>query len=275
MNDAASPAIALDGKALSDALRSGIHRLITREEVINKINVFPVPDGDTGTNLALTLQAVLTALRGDPETHAGQLLTRVGRRGARRCARQLGRDPRAVPARRRRPRGPVGRADDGRLWRGDCGRRGLRPRVARRTAGGDHPHRAHRFRRRIRSGGGIGGARFPPGIPRRARHRARIAGSHPRPARDAPARERGGCRGARLRRARRRHVGLPRNRDRARRRRRRSSSSPTTTARPARRSTSSTATARNARSRATPSTGASSAKRRPRSDRASSLPGRG
>ncbi len=36
-----------------------------------------MPDGDTGTNLALTLQAVLAALRANPETHAGQLLTRV------------------------------------------------------------------------------------------------------------------------------------------------------------------------------------------------------
>ena len=45
--------------------------------MINKINVFPVPDGDTGTNLALTLQAVLAALRANPEPHAGQLLTRV------------------------------------------------------------------------------------------------------------------------------------------------------------------------------------------------------
>ncbi len=70
-------ALALRGTELSDALRSGIHRLISREEVINKINVFPVPDGDTGTNLALTLQAVLAALRANPETHAGQLLTRV------------------------------------------------------------------------------------------------------------------------------------------------------------------------------------------------------
>ena len=77
MNAAAPPAVALDGAALAAALRTGIHRLISREEVINKINVFPVPDGDTGTNLALTLQAVLVALRTGPEPHAGQLLTRV------------------------------------------------------------------------------------------------------------------------------------------------------------------------------------------------------
>ena len=77
MNAAAPTAVALDGGALAAALRTGIHRLISREEVINKINVFPVPDGDTGTNLALTLQAVLVALRAGPEPHAGQLLTRV------------------------------------------------------------------------------------------------------------------------------------------------------------------------------------------------------
>ena len=34
-----------------------------REE-INRINVFPVPDGDTGTNFSLTLRAVADALRG-------------------------------------------------------------------------------------------------------------------------------------------------------------------------------------------------------------------
>ncbi len=77
MNAAVQPADTLGGIELAAALRTGIHRLISREEVINKINVFPVPDGDTGTNLALTLQAVLASLRKGPESHAGQLLTRV------------------------------------------------------------------------------------------------------------------------------------------------------------------------------------------------------
>jgi len=77
MNTIALPAYSLSGTELSAALRSGIYRLISREEVINKINVFPVPDGDTGTNLALTLQAVLAALQSNPDPHAGQTLTRV------------------------------------------------------------------------------------------------------------------------------------------------------------------------------------------------------
>ena len=30
-----------------------------KAEEINKLNVFPVPDGDTGTNMSLTLQSVV------------------------------------------------------------------------------------------------------------------------------------------------------------------------------------------------------------------------
>ena len=71
---AGGPALAIDGTQLAAALRAGIFRLISREEVINRINVFPVPDGDTGTNLALTLQAVLASMRGDHDGHAGRLL---------------------------------------------------------------------------------------------------------------------------------------------------------------------------------------------------------
>ncbi len=74
---AASNDHALDGTRLALLLRAGIHRLLSREEVINRINVFPVPDGDTGTNLALTLHAVLQTLRARPDVHAGQLLTRI------------------------------------------------------------------------------------------------------------------------------------------------------------------------------------------------------
>lgn len=67
----------LDGPQLADALRAGIYRLFTRTDHINKINVFPVPDGDTGTNMSMTLAAVLPVLERDAPRHAGQLLTRV------------------------------------------------------------------------------------------------------------------------------------------------------------------------------------------------------
>ncbi len=67
----------LDGPQLADALRAGIYRLFARTDHINKINVFPVPDGDTGTNMSMTLAAVLPALEREPPRHAGQLLTRI------------------------------------------------------------------------------------------------------------------------------------------------------------------------------------------------------
>jgi uncharacterized protein len=40
-----------------DALRS-------HQEVVNRLNVYPVPDGDTGTNMALTLESVVAELEG-------------------------------------------------------------------------------------------------------------------------------------------------------------------------------------------------------------------
>ncbi len=43
-------------EAFRDALR-------THQEELNRLNVYPVPDGDTGTNMALTLESVCTELR--------------------------------------------------------------------------------------------------------------------------------------------------------------------------------------------------------------------
>ncbi len=40
--------------------------LSAHRERINRLNVFPVPDGDTGTNMALTLQSVVEGLPDDP-----------------------------------------------------------------------------------------------------------------------------------------------------------------------------------------------------------------
>ena len=77
MNAAVAEVAQLDGRRLALALRSGIRRLLENQEYINKINVFPVPDGDTGTNLALTLGAVANVLRQRDEPHVGNLLTRI------------------------------------------------------------------------------------------------------------------------------------------------------------------------------------------------------
>ena len=77
MNSVAMTADSIDGLRLNRAFKAGILRLLSRQEHLNKINVFPVPDGDTGTNLALTMSAVLGTLQRWPDTHAGKTLTRV------------------------------------------------------------------------------------------------------------------------------------------------------------------------------------------------------
>jgi DAK2 domain fusion protein YloV len=48
-----------DGVELMAALRSGLNRLESRVEEVNALNVFPVPDGDTGTNMLATLKAAI------------------------------------------------------------------------------------------------------------------------------------------------------------------------------------------------------------------------
>ena len=74
----AAPSVAyLDGVRLRRALQAGIHRVISCQEHLNKINVFPVPDGDTGTNLAFTLNAILAGMSGTVERHCGRLLMTV------------------------------------------------------------------------------------------------------------------------------------------------------------------------------------------------------
>ncbi|HEY0683438.1 MAG TPA: DegV family protein [Steroidobacter sp.] len=71
------PVLELNGARLSRLLRAGIQRLLADQEHLNRINVFPVPDGDTGTNMALTMGAVLASLRRGPDDHAGTTLTRA------------------------------------------------------------------------------------------------------------------------------------------------------------------------------------------------------
>lgn len=48
----------MDYKKLVDAIIVASHALEEKKDDINKLNVFPVPDGDTGTNMSLTIKSV-------------------------------------------------------------------------------------------------------------------------------------------------------------------------------------------------------------------------
>lgn len=47
----------VDGSGLKLLLEAGLTWLRTNQQYVNSLNVFPVPDGDTGTNMVLTMQA--------------------------------------------------------------------------------------------------------------------------------------------------------------------------------------------------------------------------
>lgn len=52
----------LDGRRLSLAVIAGARYVEARSERLNRINVFPVPDGDTGTNVSSTLQRIAAGI---------------------------------------------------------------------------------------------------------------------------------------------------------------------------------------------------------------------
>ena len=61
----------LDGRRLRRSLVAGCEFVQHCRAELNRINVFPVPDGDTGTNLALTASAIADRLRSSRETNLG------------------------------------------------------------------------------------------------------------------------------------------------------------------------------------------------------------
>lgn len=52
----------IDGQMLSQGFRVSVQMLERSKEEVNALNVFPVPDGDTGTNMSLTMQSALKSV---------------------------------------------------------------------------------------------------------------------------------------------------------------------------------------------------------------------
>jgi DegV family protein with EDD domain len=57
-----APMIQMDGRNLYYTFIAGARKVIEHQVELNKINVFPVNDGDTGTNLASTIRSVIESL---------------------------------------------------------------------------------------------------------------------------------------------------------------------------------------------------------------------
>ena len=76
----------IDGKNLRDLFVSGANNLQNHKDLVDKLNVFPVPDGDTGTNMSLTISYAIKELsKVDNEeiTNIGKALSKGSLMGAR------------------------------------------------------------------------------------------------------------------------------------------------------------------------------------------------
>ncbi|NPA92690.1 MAG: DAK2 domain-containing protein [Chloroflexi bacterium] len=63
----------INGQALKRLVDAALTWLRTNQEVVNALNVFPVPDGDTGTNMVLTMQSAWDEIKDSPEEHFGKM----------------------------------------------------------------------------------------------------------------------------------------------------------------------------------------------------------
>jgi len=80
------PIFACDGQGFKQLLNASLKWLELHTDHINSLNVFPVPDGDTGINMYLTLQAACTEIADSPAREVGtiaQLASRGALMGAR------------------------------------------------------------------------------------------------------------------------------------------------------------------------------------------------
>lgn len=67
------PVTTLDAFDLQSLFQAAYEWLAHNYELVNRLNVFPVPDGDTGTNMLLTIKSALTNVRGQPHTTVGDV----------------------------------------------------------------------------------------------------------------------------------------------------------------------------------------------------------
>jgi DAK2 domain fusion protein YloV len=65
--------VACDGIGFVNLLRAGKDWLENHIAVVNGLNVFPVPDGDTGTNMLLTMRSAVDAAEQTTGHHAGKI----------------------------------------------------------------------------------------------------------------------------------------------------------------------------------------------------------
>jgi DAK2 domain fusion protein YloV len=74
-----SPNLTIDGQLAKRLIGSGLAWLEANKERVNQLNVFPVPDGDTGTNMWLTMRSAYAAVADMDDPHIGNVSRAVAR----------------------------------------------------------------------------------------------------------------------------------------------------------------------------------------------------
>ena len=68
-----------DGQALKRLVEASLVWLKTNQQTVNALNVFPVPDGDTGTNMMLTMTSAWNEIKDSGEKHAGRMAALIAK----------------------------------------------------------------------------------------------------------------------------------------------------------------------------------------------------
>ena len=66
-----------DGRQLHKLALAGLNNLERNQQKINDLNVFPVPDGDTGTNMLLTMRAANKRIKDNEDEHVGRVAQEI------------------------------------------------------------------------------------------------------------------------------------------------------------------------------------------------------
>jgi DAK2 domain fusion protein YloV len=69
----------IDGLALKHLVDAGLTWLRTNQQIVNSLNVFPVPDGDTGTNMVLTLQSAFNEIKDSGTRNLGEMAAAISK----------------------------------------------------------------------------------------------------------------------------------------------------------------------------------------------------
>ena len=72
----------IDGDALLRGLRSSLAWLQANQDQVNELNVFPVPDGDTGSNMYLTMRSAVEDAQGAPVPSSAGSVMRAAAHGS-------------------------------------------------------------------------------------------------------------------------------------------------------------------------------------------------